>query len=321
MLSVACRGSTARAPALAAALTYACELEIRALKPGNVGLHGDGHGMTTADFLASADAIAVPLTEPVRSVGERILAAIQATRRVAACNTNLGIVLLCAPLVQAALQCSNGGTVRAELSRTLARLDVRDAELAYEAIRLAQPGGLGKAARHDVSEKPCVSLLAAMREAAPRDSIARQYANGFADVLDHGVPRFRELSASWGRPEWAAAAVFLDFLACLPDSHIVRKLGRSVARLVSREAAELGAKLGRTENPEQFSEQLLEWDQRLKRQGINPGTSADLTVAAVLAAQMEHLIDMSCDVGPCPQPVKQLTQKEETPWQKSVGCV
>jgi triphosphoribosyl-dephospho-CoA synthase len=275
--------------ALAGAVRWACEVEIRAMKPGNVSIHSPGHGMSAQDFLASAAAIAGPIAAPGASVGERILRAVEATRAVVDCNTNLGIILLAAPLAHAALRADRRG-LRAALEDTLRALTVEDAALAYEAIRLAQPGGLGASQRHDVSEAPRVTLLAAMQEAASRDSIAAQYATGFRDVLESGMPLARECRSRWHSDEWAAVAVYLELLARVPDTLIARKFGLPAAQQVSREAAPLATALRQSQKPEQMSGQMLEFDSRLKQAGLNPGTSADLTVASLLALGAEEIL-------------------------------
>ena len=78
-----------------------CRAELEALKPGNVHIHAEGHGMTVADFLRSADAAAPCIAAAGAPVGTRILRAIEATRTAVGQNTNLGIVLLCAPIAAA----------------------------------------------------------------------------------------------------------------------------------------------------------------------------------------------------------------------------
>jgi triphosphoribosyl-dephospho-CoA synthase len=274
---------------LAGAVRWACETEVRAMKPGNVSIHSAGHGMSARDFLASAAAIAGPLTAPGASVGERILRAVEATRAAVGCNTNLGIVLLAAPLVHAALRAGPGG-LRQALDDVLQSLTVDDAGLAYQAIRLAQPGGLGQSPRHDVREAPRVTLLAAMQEAAGRDSIALQYATGYRDVFETGMPLARACRGRWQSDEWAAVAVYLEFLARLPDTLIARKSGLPAAQQVSREAAPLAQALRAAEKPEHLAGQMLEFDSRLKRAGLNPGTSADLTVASLLALGAEEAL-------------------------------
>ena len=262
----------------------ACQAELAALKPGNVHVHAEGHGMTVADFIASADAAAPHLAAPGRTVGERILAAVEATRATCGQNTNLGILLLCAPLAAAA---EAGGALRTSLAKVLDGLDRRDAVLAYRAIRVASPGGLGRSDRHDVTEEPSVTLLAAMREAAGRDRIALQYVSGFADVFDTGVTTLLA-SRLAGRPEhWAVAATFLAFLAAFPDTHVVRRHGSEVASALQSDARALDRLLRAAPQPEALLGRLLDLDRNLKQRAINPGTSADLTVASHFAAGLE----------------------------------
>jgi len=268
------------------AFQAACLAELEALKPGNVHRHAPGHGMSTLDFERSAAAAASLMGDPRLSVGARILAAVEATRRAVGCNTNLGIVLLCAPLAQAALRQRTGQGLRDALVEQLAALDVADASLAFRAIRLAAPGGLGSSARHDVQNEPTVTLLEAMREAASRDRVARQYVTGFADVFRIGVTRLGSLRAR-GLPEsWAITGTYLAFLASFSDSHILRKFGRASAGTVRQKARELDHRIRAGESTSSLSADLLALDGALKSRNLNPGTSADLTVASHFAATL-----------------------------------
>lgn len=276
-----------RAELAARAFKAACLSELEALKPGNVHIFADGHGMVVQDFLHSAEAAAQVIAQPGLSVGERILDSIEATRQVVSHNTNLGIVLLCAPLVHAALYGSSGN-LRHDLQAALAQLSVADAALAYKAILLASPAGLGDSEQHDVREEPQVTLLEAMREARERDDIARQYANGYADIFDIGITRYQEALVSWQRPAWATTAVYLGFLAEFPDTHIVRKYGMLMAQQVRERARVLLQKMLAADNPKTCLRDLLKLDGELKSEGLNPGTSADLTVATLLAAALQN---------------------------------
>jgi triphosphoribosyl-dephospho-CoA synthase len=276
---------TPSADRVARAYVEACRAELAALKPGNVHVHSAGHGMTAADFEASARASAPAIADPALAVGARIFAAVERTRAVAAANTNLGILLLCAPLAQAALD-AGGGDLRDRLRRVLAGLTVADAERAFAAIRLANPGGLGKSARHDVRRAPMVTLLEAMGEAAGRDRIAAQYAGGFADIFDFGLPRLAEGRRRWREPEWATVWLYLGFLARFPDSHIARKYGLPAAETVRTDAAPLERKFAAAADPAGLRPNLLAFDRDLKAQGLNPGTSADLTCATLFAADL-----------------------------------
>ena len=173
--------------AIATAYQACCLAELDALKPGNVHVFGDGHRMAVADFVTSAEISAPHLAEPGARIGRRVRTAMEATLGAVGQNTNLGILLLCAPLARAA---ENGGPLRAALSHALDDLDAADATDVFAAIRAANPGGLGRVERHDVTESVApASLVAAMAEAAPRDRIARAYVTDFADIFGHRPAR------------------------------------------------------------------------------------------------------------------------------------
>ena len=270
----------------AKAFKAACLAELEALKPGNVHIFADGHGMVVQDFLHSAEASAQVIAQPELSVGERILHSIAATRQAVGQNTNLGIVLLCAPLIHAALY-GTTGNLQQDLQEVLNGLSVADAELAFKAILLASPAGLGESEQHDVREQPRVTLLRAMCEAGDRDYIARQYANGYADIFDFGIGRYREALAKWERPAWATTAVYMAFLAEFADTHIVRKHGHTFAAKVQEKAGGLLQSMLALDNPKTCLRDLLKFDAELKSEGLNPGTSADLTVATLLAISLQ----------------------------------
>lgn len=266
------------------AYLQACELDVLALKPGNVGVHAPGHRMVVEDFQASAQASASTLCAIGATVGGRIEGAVSATKSAVGTNTNLGIVLLCAPIIHAHLSAQPHQTqpLREQIRATLVSLSVDDAHRAFAAIRIANPAGLGRSDQHDVHAPVTGTLLDAMRIAAPRDTIATQYVSAYADIWEVGLPVLdRALHANWSWP-WAAAAVFLSFLARYPDSHVQRKLGGPEAKRLQAEAARfLGPQGWRDDLPEAQAE-LLAWDSDLKTQGVNPGTAADLTVATLL---------------------------------------
>lgn len=297
-----------------AAFLWACGLDVAVRKPGNVSAASPGHAMEAAQFLASARAAADPLFARGRTVGERIEAAVEATRAAVGCNTNLGILLLCAPLA-AALErvpvdgdddiaaeahgqgsgdaavsaAANHGAVgcdpaalRLAVRGVLEALGVDDARAAYRAIALANPGGLGRVASQDVRTPPEVTLRAAMALAAARDRVARQYADGYAEIFDQGLAT---LCAPRGRLAAAVQMLFLAFLAGRPDSHIVRKLGSEVAQTVTAQAADWHARL-QADPAAGETVAFANWDVSLKHRGINPGTSADLTVCTLLTAAL-----------------------------------
>jgi triphosphoribosyl-dephospho-CoA synthase len=284
------RRSTDRARAC---FLRACELDVAVRKPGNVSWVSPGHGMRAEMFIASAQAAAAALFKPGARVGERIEAAVTATWAVAGCNTNLGILLLCAPIAAAVEQrpdAVTAGALKLAIDEVLANLDLADAQAAFRAIARAHPGGLGTAPSQDVRNPPSVDLRAAMALAAPRDSIARQYRDGYADLFDLGDaalgPGFSLMSTP-ARPQAGTVAavqrLYLSLLSRFADSHIVRNHGDAVAHIVMT-AAQAWRLHACCEGEPDTDPEFAAWDESLKADRINPGTTADLTVAALLIA-------------------------------------
>ncbi|PRD41475.1 triphosphoribosyl-dephospho-CoA synthase [Phyllobacterium phragmitis] len=270
------------------AYVAACLGEIQALKPGNVHRFADGHRMTATQFLDSAEISADPLTDPVLRVGRRIRDAVAVTREHIGTNTNLGILLLCAPLAKAAEH--SVPDLRRNTQLVLDAFDRDDARDVFAAITLAQPGGLGSAEKHDVSKEPAVGLLEAMQEVAHRDMIARQYVTGFADIFDIGLSAHATAIARQEGGMWPIVFVYLDFLSRFPDSHIARKHGAATAEKIRTEAETIRARIMEMRDGEEREKLLLAFDTRLKDGGINPGTSADLTVATLFAGNINLVL-------------------------------
>jgi triphosphoribosyl-dephospho-CoA synthase len=270
------------------AFLRACSLDVDTRKPGNVSVHSAGHRMDAEQFIVSATACVPALFAHGTPVGSRILDAVMSTQQAVGCNTNLGIVLLVAPLVAALEEpgsLASAAHWRDANERVLAHLTVDDAQAAYLAIRAANPGGLGDTSEQSVHAQPTIDLRAALKLAAARDSIARQYENGFADVFSTGLGAIAALLQTNpnATPETITLDVFLTFLSAWPDSHIVRKQGVTVAQSVTREAGKRHAQWRLAPHGPQTA-RLDAWDAELKREGINPGTSADLTVATLFVA-------------------------------------
>lgn len=262
----------------------ACVWEACARKVGNVHRHRDFAGTSLTDFLISAAAIG-PVFATDATVGQMILRSVSATRSVVGQNTNLGIVLALAPLAR----CRPGVPLRSDIGRVLAELTVADAAEAYDAIRIANPGGLGSAESQDVADAPTVTLLDAMRLAAGRDRIAGLYATGFAEVFDEGIPAFRE-AMRHGSVERAAIETHLRLLAAAPDSLIARKCGEAVAADVSRRAAEVLATGGLDTAAGRAKGRELDVVLRSDGHRRNPGTTADLVAAVLYVALRERIV-------------------------------
>jgi triphosphoribosyl-dephospho-CoA synthase len=279
------RKANSRSPGRLAEI--ACLLEVTARKPGNVHRFADLPGLPFSDFLLSATAIVEPLDDAAASgIGRAVYEAIAATRLVVNTNTNLGMVLLLAPLAAVPMNVGLQDGINAVLSATT----VDDARWVYRAIRLAEPGGLGDVPEQDVKNEPTVSLRDAMTLAADRDMIARQYADGFREVFDDALPpMLRALAEEWPL-EAAIISGYIHVLARHPDSLILRKHGMEAAQSISRSAARL-LEVG-WPDPMHVQQPFDDFDRRLRHSHLNPGTSADLVTAALFAGLRDGTIDL-----------------------------
>jgi triphosphoribosyl-dephospho-CoA synthase len=254
------------------AFIAACRLEVRALKPGNVHIYADGHGMRVADFEKSAEAAAPHIANPNLRVGQRIRRAVDATFEAVQCNTNLGIILLCAPLALAAgtplavaAGAPSGNTLEQRLKTVLANLNDDDTRDVFATIARATPGGLGEASDGDVraAPPPGMTLMKAMDLAESRDLIAREYISGFKHIFALEQDRYAARLANGWSAEDALARIFISELARVADTHIARKFGAARAEDVRASAAQF------------------------KADGLNPGSLADLMAATAFTHNLK----------------------------------
>lgn len=267
---------------------WACLLEATAIKAGNVHPTASFADLTYRDFIAAAEAIAPVMDSDAVGLGDLVLAAVRVTRERCQSNVNLGIILLVAPLTLASRRMNSesrspgldrSGILRDQLQATLRGLTREDGKLVYQAIREAEPGGLGDAAEMDVRDASEVDLIAAMRSAAERDLIAGEYASGFATLFDHVVPVLRDALACHG--DWLEAIKWgqLTLLAGIRDTLIERKCGKVVAEQTCQRAR---AVLQETD-ADARDQAWKDFDRWLRADGHrrNPGAIADLIAAGI----------------------------------------
>lgn len=278
--------------AVSLAAQLACLLEVSADKPGNVTPFADFTDTSYTDFLASSVILGQVLRNgAAAATGSLVLDTVRETTRLVGRNTNLGIALLFAPLAKAALR-KGRQPLRIRLHRVLTALTPYDGQKVYEAIRLAEPGGLGQADQLDVrATRGRVSLLNAMRAAADRDSIAREYITDFEITFTIGAPTLTDCLREFGDAGPAVVQTYLTILSRVPDSLIARKCGAHEAARISREAGKILAAGGVC--TEQGWRRLQRWDRALRKDGnrLNPGTTADLTAAALFVVMLEYGVE------------------------------
>ncbi len=274
---------------IGSAVEMACLLEVSAEKPGNVNRRHDFNDTCFEDFVISAAAIGPAFRRaPDTSVGETILNAVCATKHFVGSNTNLGIVLLLAPLAKAAGM-EGFDALRPALESVLKSLTVDDARLAYKAIRLAQPGGMGTVKQNDLNETDVdITLTEAMWQARKRDSLAREYVTDFAITFEIGYPAFCRILKQEAAMSAAVVQTFLTILAQVPDTLIARKKGIALAREISERAGAIlksGGIFSATGR-----EKIRRFDFSLRDRGhtLNPGTTADLMAAVLFVYLAEN---------------------------------
>ncbi len=262
----------------------ACGMEVLSPKPGNVSPDFEFSNAFVSDFLKSADAIAPEMAlAQTRALGDTILRSVEATRTVVNHNTNLGIILLIAPLAAVPPELS----LFEGIGRVLRSTTIDDSRRTYQAIRLAQPAGLGEVDDQDLQNEPTQNLLDCMRLAAGHDMIAAQYANDFHQVLNDGLCWLREAGSVSESQRIQIAWLAIRILAEYGDSLIARKCGQEMSQCV-REKARGVLHSGW---PGQVGSDILyaEFDAYLREDGNqrNPGTTADLIAAILFAGQRD----------------------------------
>jgi len=291
-------------------LELAVLLEASAHKPGNVSVVTNFEGTRFEHFLASAVAI-TPSFELAAERGAAVaegkstLAEIGLGQLVRNCaaevdawqhggNTLLGTIILILPIAAAAGMTSVGKRCNLRRLRKALKLVVEsttpaDAVNLYEAIKIANPGGLGEAPELDVNDptsearilREKVSLLQVFKIAEKYDTICSEWVNNYPVTFDMAYPYLAKKLSNRNDLNEAIIHTFLEVLANVPDTFIARKVGIEKSRKVSinaRKVLDLGGM--RTEFGK---ESLHRFDQQLRRSNnlLNPGTTADIIGAAL----------------------------------------
>jgi triphosphoribosyl-dephospho-CoA synthase len=274
---------------IAWAAQIASLLEVCAEKPGNVTLHKDFNDTCFEDFVISAVAIGPAFQRAADApVGETIIQSIRATRRFVGVNTNLGIVLLLAPLAKAA-GLGHSNTLRSALRSVLRNLTVDDTRLTYEAIRLAGPAGMGTVQKYDLQDTDAdITLYEAMEQARDRDALAREYVTDFEITFKVGLNALKRILEQGAGMSEAVVQTFLTILTQIPDTLIARKNGMEAARKVSRRAGQVLKYGGIFSEKGKTEIKRFDLDMRDKGHTLNPGTTADLIAAVLFVYLVEN---------------------------------
>jgi len=240
-------------------------------KPGNVDRCHDYPETLLEHFLAST-IFARPALEEAETgkgrIGEIIGNAVAATNCHKGGNTHFGAFILLIPLV-------SGRDIPGAMN-AITRTDVSDAVAFYKAFGLTQVKTL-PADELDVNDPKALrelrdremTLLDVMQHSAANDMVAREWVTGFPLTR-----RGADLLHQFGPGRVSIVRMFLSLLASEPDTFIIKKHGVTVARETMEAARDV---LDGRRTAESLDAECIARD-------INPGSIADITIAAIFIA-------------------------------------
>lgn len=266
-------------------------------KPGNVHRTRDYDDMVFEDFVISGIVIGDTIREACSDVdvenpllGKYILQAVAETDRWIKNNTNLGIVMMTTPIAVAASISDDFDEIRPNIVKLMANTSVDDACDLYDAINIADAGGMGDQDEYDVASDNAKQELRdnnqtmydVLKISAPWDMLAREMTTDMPAVFEIGYPTYHKLKEEKSLND-ACVLTFLTILSQVPDTLISRKYGSDEALKISMMTRDL-LKL---KDSGDFAERLQEFDDYLFDNHYNPGTTADLTAASIFVSNLK----------------------------------
>lgn len=276
-------------------------------KPGNVHRTHDFEDMVFEDFLISGIAIGNTMKKAAERglkyteeeelhkirLGELIKEAVLETNNWVENNTNLGIVMLLTPLSAAAGNVLDFKDLRDKFQELMLATTPQDAVDLYDAINIADAGGMGEREDLDVGSEKAkeellekgINMFQVLDISSPWDALAFELTHKMPVSFETGYPTFKELKKVQGINE-ATVQTFLTILASKPDTLISRKYDASVAERVKADAKVILEEGGML--TEEGRSLLVKFDQDLRNKKYNPGTTADLTASSLMIALLEE---------------------------------
>lgn len=267
-------------------------------KPGNVHRTRDYDDMVFEDFIISGIVIGDTVREACSDVdvenprlGKYILEAVAETDRWIKNNTNLGIMMMTIPIAVAAAISDDFNAIRPNVVKLMANTSVDDACDLYDAINIADAGGMGDQDEYDVASDNAKNELRqnnqtmydVLKISAPWDMLGREMTSDMPVVFEMGFPTYNELIKEKSLND-ACVLTFLTILSQVPDTLISRKYGEDDALKVSMMTRDLL----NLKDESDFGEKVKEFDEYLYKNDYNPGTTADLTAASIFVSYLKE---------------------------------
>ena len=266
-------------------------------KPGNVHRTRDYDDMVFEDFVISGIVIGDTIREACTDVdvdnpklGKYILQAVAETDRWIKNNTNLGIVMMTTPIAVAASISDSFDDIRENIKLLMGNTSVDDACDLYDAINIADAGGMGDQDEYDVASDNAKqelrengqTMFDVLKISAPWDMLARDMTSDMPAVFEIGYPTYHKFGEEKSQNE-ACLLTFLTILSHVPDTLISRKYGDEEALKISLMTRDL---LKMKDSPD-FIDRVSEFDDYMFKNKYNPGTTADLTAASIFVSYLK----------------------------------
>jgi triphosphoribosyl-dephospho-CoA synthase len=277
-------------------------------KPGNVHRTHDFPDMVFEDFIISGIVSGENMKQAALrglkyaenpekwhkiGLGKLILETVLETDRWVANNTNLGIIMLLAPISAAAGMSRNIAELMIRVDQIMKSTTPEDAVSLYKAINIADAGGMGEQDDLDVNDDASVhklleegvNMYTVLEMSSEWDSLSYELTHGMPVTFQTGFPLFRDSQKKYNTNQ-ATVQTFLTILAQNPDTLIRRKFGVDKAIEVSAIAKSILHR-GGILNQDSISK-LVEFDKQLIKNNLNPGTTADLTASSIMVAYLDQ---------------------------------
>jgi len=266
-------------------------LEVSAYpKPGNVDRTHDFTDTRYEHFLASSVAVYPILREAAarggrneQGVGELIRRGVEESIAwQSGGNTHFGALLLLVPLAMAAGACEryDGEEIKRKATEIMLNTSMADAIEVYTAFPKAKVKVRREVPELDVMDETSIheirakklSLYAILTISASYDLISRDLVGGFDKIFEYA-----SLITDFAREERINDAIthaYLRLLADEEDTFITMKFGTGKSKHVQQKAQRIVTRGYQRKELEEFDEELI-------REGLNPGSTADIIAAAL----------------------------------------
>ena len=212
-------------------------------------------------------------------------------------NVLLGHILVLAPLVSAAAICMETNEKKIEdfqliIKKIIKETTVKDTLNLYDAIKICNPGGLGRIEKYDIYGdnsyneiiQDGITLKKIFELSKDYDLISNEYSSGFNIILKEGLPYFIDTFNNFKDINIATVNTYLKLLSNHLDSLIIRKAGRKDALAVSKTASDILSHGGIS--TKKGLNLTIRFDKNLHEENgkLNPGTTADLVAGTIFCA-------------------------------------